>query len=153
MFPTCCRRYREKNMISVFVNLFAAISYVHCLFNPQVPSFCLLTHCQASSGLLSLICLPVLLTYFAIWQWAKLASHSNGDVGPAANVVTYKYLDYLATCPLLVSSVRARIIMCSSLSHRPECCNLSSFHSRLSLGCLSLGGVAASLLRKRGAVW
>lgn len=44
---------------------------------------------------ISLICVA--------WQWAKLASHANGDVGPAANVVTYKYLDYMATCPLLVS--------------------------------------------------
>lgn len=55
--------YREDKMISVFVNLFAAMAY-----------------------------------------WAKLASHMNGDVGPAANVVTYKYLDYVFTCPLLVSS-------------------------------------------------
>ena len=53
--------YREDKMISVFVNLFAAMAY-----------------------------------------WAKLASHMNGDVGPAANVVTYKYLDYVFTCPLLV---------------------------------------------------
>uniref|UniRef100_A0A7S4J9V4 Uncharacterized protein n=1 Tax=Guillardia theta TaxID=55529 RepID=A0A7S4J9V4_GUITH len=52
--------YREEKMISVFVNLFAALAY-----------------------------------------WAKLASHANGDVGPAASVTTYKYLDYLFTCPLL----------------------------------------------------
>lgn len=51
-------------MISVFVNLFAAMAY-----------------------------------------WAKLASHMNGDVGPAANVVTYKYLDYMATCPLLTADL------------------------------------------------
>jgi len=38
-----------------------------------------------------------------VWQWARLASHANGNVGPAANIVTYKYLDYMATCPLLVS--------------------------------------------------
>jgi hypothetical protein len=28
-------------------------------------------------------------------------SHVNGNVGPAANVIAYKYVDYLLTCPLL----------------------------------------------------
>lgn len=52
--------YREDKMLSVFVNLFAAIAY-----------------------------------------WARICSHANGDVGPAAQVNVYKYLDYLLTCPLL----------------------------------------------------
>mmetsp|Transcript_8985 Transcript_8985/g.14198 ORF Transcript_8985/g.14198 Transcript_8985/m.14198 type:complete len:362 (-) Transcript_8985:188-1273(-) len=52
--------YREEKMLSVFVNLFAAIAY-----------------------------------------WARLCSHANGDVGPAAQIVTYKYIDYLLTCPIL----------------------------------------------------
>mmetsp|Transcript_1325 Transcript_1325/g.2637 ORF Transcript_1325/g.2637 Transcript_1325/m.2637 type:complete len:449 (+) Transcript_1325:147-1493(+) len=52
--------YREDKMLSVFVNLFAAMAY-----------------------------------------WARLCSHANGDVGPAANIVAYKYLDYVLTCPLL----------------------------------------------------
>ena len=39
--------------------------------------------------------------FAALAYWAKLSSHANGDVGPAAQVHYYKYLDYLFTCPLL----------------------------------------------------
>mmetsp|Transcript_48371 Transcript_48371/g.77935 ORF Transcript_48371/g.77935 Transcript_48371/m.77935 type:complete len:113 (-) Transcript_48371:819-1157(-) len=46
--------------------------------------------------------LPVFVNLFAaISYWAKISSHVNGDVGPAANVMTYRYLDYVLTCPLL----------------------------------------------------
>eukprot|EP00960_Hanusia_phi_P054638 762723-Hanusia_phi.AAC.16 len=41
------------------------------------------------------------IALFGEARWAKLASHANGDVGPASAVTTYKYLDYLFTCPLL----------------------------------------------------
>jgi hypothetical protein len=34
-------------------------------------------------------------------QWARLASHANGDVGSAAIIHVFKYGDYLLTCPLL----------------------------------------------------
>lgn len=34
-------------------------------------------------------------------QWARLASHANGDVGSAAYIHVFKYADYLLTCPLL----------------------------------------------------
>lgn len=41
------------------------------------------------------------ILFTAISYWAKICSHVNGDVGPAAEVVTYKYIDYVFTCPLL----------------------------------------------------
>jgi len=46
--------------------------------------------------------LSVFVNLFAgLAYWARLCSHANGDVGPAAAIVTYKYIDYLLTCPLL----------------------------------------------------
>ena len=84
-------RYREKNMLSVFVNLFAAIAYVSIVISF---SFCLDNVTRMSLTLCS-----------AIWQWAKLCSHMNNDEGPAAAVVSYKYLDYAFTCPLLTADL------------------------------------------------
>eukprot|EP00286_Rhodomonas_abbreviata_P007750 CAMPEP_0181328146 /NCGR_PEP_ID=MMETSP1101-20121128/22530_1 /TAXON_ID=46948 /ORGANISM="Rhodomonas abbreviata, Strain Caron Lab Isolate" /LENGTH=423 /DNA_ID=CAMNT_0023436955 /DNA_START=106 /DNA_END=1377 /DNA_ORIENTATION=+ len=46
--------------------------------------------------------LSVYVNLFAgIAYWARVCSHANGDRGPAANIETYKYLDYVITCPLL----------------------------------------------------
>ena len=133
-------RYREKNMISVFVNLFASIAYV-------CSSRCIPVLAFASSHVL---CIFLILV---VWQWARLASHANGDVGPAANIVTYKYLDYMATCPLLVSKtgssahhhMSGRIAEVAKLSSQ-SCVSRRfpnfRFHHVLSasLGRLPLGG-------------
>jgi hypothetical protein len=79
--PCIHYRYRESKMLSVYVNLFAAISYVR--FN-----------------LLSV------KKYFMLrivgWQVARVASHANGNVGNIAQVHNYRYFDYVFTCPLLV---------------------------------------------------
>jgi hypothetical protein len=38
-------------------------------------------------------------------QWARCASHANGDVGPVAYIHLLKYVDYLFTCPLLTADL------------------------------------------------
>lgn len=96
-----CDRYREDKMLSVFVNLFAAIAYVSCRPNRlhiKMPST-RTNRCHLVEAVLS----SFSRVDAGFRQWARICSHANGDVGPAAQVNVYKYLDYLLTCPLLVS--------------------------------------------------
>ncbi len=73
-------------MLSVYVNLFAAVSYVSFLCSFQCD-----WHVSRSD-----------IVSRNVSQLARVASHANGNVGNVAQVHYYKYFDYVFTCPLLV---------------------------------------------------